>query len=198
MTLDDRLALLGDEVTGGMWADLGAGAGAFTLSLAERIGPGGRIYAVDRDERALRELRDRLSGMERGADPIGPEIETVAADFSEALPLRDLDGILLANSLHYQRDACAVLRRLRRLVRPGGKVLVVEYDVRRRSPWVPFPLPAALFGTVAECAGLVRPRLIAERPSAYHGRAYSAAAEVPRAGESPDSDRDQLRRARGS
>ena len=193
MTRDDRLALLGDEVQGGTWADLGAGTGVFTLALAERVGPGGRIYAVDQDQRALRELRDTLNEMTRGADRIGPEIETLTADFAGHLPLRDLDGILLANSLHFQKDACAVLRRLRRLVKPGGRVLVVEYDVQRRSPWVPFPLPAALFGTVAECAGLVRPRLIAERPSAYHGHAYSAVAENPPSDEGPASASDQLR-----
>ena len=41
---------------GGVWADLGSGAGAFTLALAELVGPGAEIYAVDKDRGALRQL----------------------------------------------------------------------------------------------------------------------------------------------
>jgi precorrin-6B methylase 2 len=44
---------------GGIWADLGSGAGAFTLALAELIGPAGQIHSVDRDRRPLRE-QERL------------------------------------------------------------------------------------------------------------------------------------------
>ncbi len=56
MTHDDHVALLrgGIPGPGGVWADLGAGSGAFTLALAEQLGPSAEIYAVDADERALR------------------------------------------------------------------------------------------------------------------------------------------------
>jgi len=178
MTREDRLALLGDEVRGGAWADLGAGAGAFTFALAERIGPEGRVYSVDRDQRALRQLRDQLDRTKPDAGGAWPAVQTLAADYTAPLPLHDLDGILLANTLHYQRDPCAVVSRLCRMVRPGGRILVVEYDVERSNPWVPYPLPSRSFNAFAECVGLIRPRLIAVRPSAYHGRAYSAVAEV--------------------
>ena len=52
----DHVALLRPAVWpgGGTWADIGAGEGAFTLALADLLGPGGRIVAVDRDARALR------------------------------------------------------------------------------------------------------------------------------------------------
>ena len=64
---------------GGRWADLGSGEGAFTLALAELLGPGARIVAVDKDRRALRALDGRF--------------ETVVADFTRPLDLRDLDGV---------------------------------------------------------------------------------------------------------
>jgi ubiquinone/menaquinone biosynthesis C-methylase UbiE len=179
LTRDDRLALLSDGVAGGVWADLGSGTGAFTFALAERLGPSGRIYSVDQDQRALREQKERLEHLSAHAPGSLPEIEIILADFTDVPPLPELDGVLFANSLHFQRDACAVVRVLSHLLKPGGRVLVVEYDVRRASPWVPYPLPSGSFAAFTECAGLVAPRLIATRPSAYHGRAYSAVAQKP-------------------
>ena len=50
----DHVRLLREGVTrGGTWADLGAGTGAFTLALAELVGPSGEVIAVDRDRGAL-------------------------------------------------------------------------------------------------------------------------------------------------
>jgi ubiquinone/menaquinone biosynthesis C-methylase UbiE len=46
---------------GGTWADLGSGDGAFTLALAELLGPGGRIVSVDRDAAALRRQADAMA-----------------------------------------------------------------------------------------------------------------------------------------
>src|SRR4029079_1032936 len=65
----DHVRLLRDGVTsGGTWADLGAGTGAFTLALAELVGPTGEVIAVDRDRGALRELERtvRRGGGSRG------------------------------------------------------------------------------------------------------------------------------------
>ena len=79
----------------GTWADLGCGEGTFTLALAELLGPAGRVYALDRDPRALSKLRRRTSGH--------AEVVPVLADFSESfdLPGSDgpLEGLLFANSL---------------------------------------------------------------------------------------------------
>ena len=44
---------------GGTWADIGAGEGAFTLALADLLGPGGRIVAVDRDAGRCARTRTR-------------------------------------------------------------------------------------------------------------------------------------------
>ena len=59
----DHVGLLRPAVEpGGTWADIGAGEGAFTLALADLLGPGGRIVAVDRDAHALRTNEDRRAG----------------------------------------------------------------------------------------------------------------------------------------
>src|SRR5690242_13696621 len=52
-----HVALLqkGISENGGIWADLGSGSGAFTLAIADLLGPTGIIYSIDKDKRALKE-----------------------------------------------------------------------------------------------------------------------------------------------
>jgi SAM-dependent methyltransferase len=190
MTLTDRVSLIrpgmeptrpGVERPGGTWADLGAGSGAFTEALASLLGPDAVIYALDRDERALRALEGSLALKRTGE---GPRIICRRADFSRAEAMREadlplLDGVLLANSLHFQADACAVLSLAAARLKPAGVLLVVEYDVNRANPWVPHPLPWSRFPAAAACAGLAGARLLGSRPSAYHGSMYAAACRKP-------------------
>ena len=194
MTASERVALIrpGVEGRGGTWADLGAGSGTFTLALASLLGPEGVIHAVDRDARALRLLEQPAEDgagpgtMAPAARPLGARIVCRAADFTRELDLPPLDGVLLANSLHFQPDPCAALRHAARWLKPGAVLIVVEYDVARPNPWVPHPLPWSDFPHAAECAGLVTPRLLANVPSAYHGRMYAAACRKPKAPSRPE------------
>lgn len=96
----DHVSLLrrGVPAPGGVWADLGAGSGAFTLALAELAGPQAVIYAVDRDRRALHQLADAMQ--ERFP---GVTLHTLTADFTQPLALPPLDGVVMANSLHFVR-----------------------------------------------------------------------------------------------
>ena len=171
MTREDHRALLsgGIAASGSIWADLGSGSGAFTTALAEALGPTAIIYSVDRDEHALRvqerEMRARFPGL---------RLHFLRADFNHILELPDLDGIVMANSLHFQHDACASLAHAAQWLKVGGRLIVVEYDVKRASPWVPHPVPWARLPDIAACAGLSGTRLIDVRPSRYHGRVYSA------------------------
>src|SRR5207247_3345303 len=105
------VALLARGITqgeGGTWADLGAGTGAFTLALADLIGPHGVIHAIDRDRGALAELRTAfLSAVPQA------ELRVQVADFTRRLELSDLDGIVMANSLHFVEDKTRVLALVR-------------------------------------------------------------------------------------
>jgi ubiquinone/menaquinone biosynthesis C-methylase UbiE len=155
----------------GTWADVGAGDGTFTRALAELLGPDARIYAVDRDPRALASLR-------RWAAQSGTDVIPVKADFAEPLELPALlDGLLVANALHFVRDAEVVLARLATLVRPGGRVVLVEYDRRAASRWVPYPIAADRLPALTAAAGLSTPTITATRPSAFGGMLYVAAAD---------------------
>jgi SAM-dependent methyltransferase len=170
----DHVELLrgGIEQPGGTWADIGAGEGAFTLALADLLGPGARIVAVDRDARALRANASAV-----GARFPATVLETVVADLTRSLTLPPLDGLVAANSLHFvPRDQqVATVRALAERLRPGGTFLVVEYDADRGNPWVPHPFSAESWARVAADAGLVDTRRIGRVPSRFLGAIYSAA-----------------------
>ncbi|HEX7471976.1 MAG TPA: class I SAM-dependent methyltransferase [Candidatus Limnocylindrales bacterium] len=164
---------------GADWADLGSGHGAFTLALADLLGPGGRILSVDRDAGALREQATAMAARFPAV-----ELRQVVADFTTDLAidlgLGPLDGIVMANSLHFRADHIPVVRHVGAMLRPGGRLVLVEYDADRGNPWVPHPLSFTTWGRLAQAAGLTEPRLLGRVPSRFLGAIYSALAERPR------------------
>jgi ubiquinone/menaquinone biosynthesis C-methylase UbiE len=164
----DHVRLLRGGVTrGGTWADLGAGTGAFTLALAELVGPGGEVIAVDRDRGALREL-------ERAVRPGGATIRTLTADFTKPIELDSLDGVVMANSLHFVRDKAPVLRLVRSMLKPSGRLLLVEYDADKGNPYVPHPLSFESWRAMADANGFSATRELASVPSRFLRRIFSA------------------------
>ena len=171
MQHQDHVALLRDGIAGpgGVWTDLGSGTGAFTLALADLIGPTGEIYSVDKDRGSLKE-------QERAMRARFPEVVVhyLTADFSRKLELPPLDGVVMANSLHYQRDKDAVLQLVRGYLRPGGRLLLVEYNADRGNPWVPYPISYSTWEAVARRNGFAETKLLARVPSRFLGEMYSA------------------------
>lgn len=150
------------------WADLGAGRGTFTRALAELLGPTGVVYAVERDAGALPALRTLAAAAHS-------TVVVAEGDFTCPLPALPaaLDGLLLANALHFVPDAAATLARLTSShLAPGGRVVVIEYDGRPPSRWVPYPIDADRLPVLAASAGLGEPTIVATRPSAFGGRMY--------------------------
>ncbi len=154
---------------GGVWADLGSGTGAFTLALAELIGPQGMIYSIDRDAGALREqqraMRERFPAV---------RVEIRQADFTRPLELPPLDGVIMANSLHFHRNKEAVLRQVRGYLKAGGRFLLVEYNTDQGNPWVPFPLSYPNWEALAQRCGFSDTRLLVTRPSRFLGEIFCA------------------------
>lgn len=171
MNHDDHVALLrrGVPDAGGLWADLGSGTGAFTLALADLLGPAGRIISIDRDRGALRQQATSLLAR----FPAVP-VEYRTADFTRPLDLPPLDGIVMANALHFQRDQLPIVQRIRDLLRPGGRLILVEYDTDHGNAWVPYPLSYISWEALARNADFAEVRLLATRPSRFLGRIYSA------------------------
>jgi SAM-dependent methyltransferase len=169
----DHVALIraGVIAPSGTWADIGAGAGAFTLALADLLGEEGRIIAVDRDARALAENASAVA--ERFP---AVEMNTLVADLEGRLDLPPLDGLLAANSLHFARPErqVAVVESLARHLRPAAPFIVVEYDADRGNPWVPHPFSSRRWQEIAAEAGLVDTKEIGRVPSRFLGAIYSA------------------------
>jgi ubiquinone/menaquinone biosynthesis C-methylase UbiE len=167
----DHVALLREGVpeAGGDWADLGSGGGAFTLALAELLGPGGRVRSVDRQGGALARQRDAMRARFPEAD-----VEYLLADFTRPLPLGGLDGVVMANSLHFVRRKRPVLSLVRGYLKPGGRLVLVEYDSDRGNPWVPHPFSYRTWERLSAEAGFQATRLLARVPSRVLGAIYSA------------------------
>jgi SAM-dependent methyltransferase len=167
----DHVELLRDGVMGAgtTWADLGSGSGAFTLALAELLGPGCTIYSVDRDAGALREQSRAMADRFPAA-----ALHQRVADFTSELGLPPLDGVVMANSLHFVRDKLPVLRTIRAQLSDGGRFVLVEYDADTGNRWVPYPVSAQRWPALASQAGFRDTRQIGRVSSRFLAGIYAA------------------------
>ncbi len=168
-----RLLRKGVPERGGTWADLGAGSGAFTLALADLLGPSGQIIAIDKDQASLKLLEQSMRAMFPANS-----VSYVREDFTRPLALSQLDGIVMANSLHYVRDKDALLKRIRTYLRPRGRLLLVEYNADRGNPWVPYPLSYPTWEGLAGHNGYSETHLLERVPSRFLREIYSAASNA--------------------
>ena len=166
----DHVALLRGGIVPGTWADLGSGRGAFTLALADLLGHDGAIYSIDTDARALSAQR-----REMGRAFPAARVDYHVADFTAPLALPPLDGIVMANSLHFVRDKLPLLERLRAMLVPRGRFVLIEYDADRGNAWVPHPVSLVAWCELSALAGFRDTRQLHAVPSRFLGRIYSAA-----------------------
>lgn len=169
-----RLIRAGVEGAGPVWADLGSGTGAFTLALAELLGPGGTVHSVDRDGTTLRTLAAAVE-----ARFPATTLLQLTGDFTAPLPLPVLDGVVMANSLHFVRDKASVLALVRAMLRPAGHFVLVEYDAEHGNPWVPYPISARGWPALAGAAGLEATHELGRVPSRFLGAIYAALSISP-------------------
>ncbi|RPJ43650.1 MAG: methyltransferase domain-containing protein [Chloroflexi bacterium] len=167
----DHVDLLrpGIDQPGGLWADLGSGGGAFTLALADLIGPQGKIFSIDKDGRALREQQRAM----RERFPAVP-VDYRQADFTRPLELPPLDGLVMANALHFHRQKEGILDLVRGYLKPGGHFLLVEYNSDHGNPWVPYPISYPTWEALALRCQFIQTRRLSSNPSRFMGEIYSA------------------------
>jgi ubiquinone/menaquinone biosynthesis C-methylase UbiE len=171
MEHNDHVRLIRKGVTtpGGVWADLGSGWGAFTLALADLLGPGGRIYSVDKNQGSLREQEQAM----RARFP-QVNVQYINADFTRRLDLPPLDGIVMANSLHFIRKKDDVLQLAHSYLRPGGHFVLVEYNADSGNPWVPYPFTYGVWESMAQRNHFNNTTLLERYPSRFLNGMYSA------------------------
>ncbi len=111
-------------------ADVGAGSGYFTVRMARRVGPKGRVYANDLQPEMLAMLASRLK-----KDNI-PNVTLVQGTVDDPkLPAASLDLILMVDVYHEFSQPQIMLRRMREALKPGGRLVLLEY--RQEDPAVP-------------------------------------------------------------
>lgn len=176
MNHDDHMRLLREGVVPGVWADLGAGTGAFTLALADLMADAAEavIYAIDKDGSALKR---QSTAMQTRFPKVTVHYEK--SDFTKELKLPALDGIVMANSLHFVRRKMPVLQRIRQLLKPKGRLVIVEYNADSGNMWVPHPFSYPTWEKLAEEAGFVETRLLETYPSRFLREIYSAVSFQP-------------------
>ncbi|HEX5167177.1 MAG TPA: methyltransferase domain-containing protein [Thermomicrobiales bacterium] len=104
--------------------EVGCGPGVILPRWAELVGPGGRVVAIDHAESFVADARDRVAGLDLG------DIVTVDLGDAYALPYDDqcFDIAHCERVLMHLADPQAALQEMRRVVRPGGRVVAVEPD----------------------------------------------------------------------
>ena len=146
------------------WADLGCGSGTFTYALANLLAPKSTIYAMDR---TVQQLQPTTSN--------NVEVLFKQGDFiREALSFPPLNGILMANALHYVQDKASLVEQLKTYLADNGMFIIVEYDTLKANQWVPYPVNRAALQQLFLVAGFTHMKALGERPSVYHNRTLYA------------------------
>lgn len=175
MSKERDLIQAGVTQPGGVWADFGSGTGIFTLVLRELVGPSAEIYSIDKNASSLD--RQRKSFAERFPDS---RVHFLELDFTKPITLPPLDGIVMANALHFipfgdqeqtLSEICSHLKTER------SHFILVEYETNHGRPWIPYPVEYDAFVNLAEAAGLVETRRIALAPGFLSPDMYAALGE---------------------
>ncbi len=121
--VDDTDELLSAmAISEGDWvADVGGGDGDYTIPMAKRVGPSGRVFAVDVDPDKLEELNERLQDN---------DIEHVTSVYSvednPMLPTNSLDAVLVRNAYHHFTAHKSMLRHIKAALNPEGRLIIQE------------------------------------------------------------------------
>lgn len=122
-------------------ADIGAGSGYMTIRLSDRVGPAGKVYANDIQPQMLQILGRRLASLK-----ITNVVLVQGGLDNPGLPEASVDLELMVDVYHELSQPQAMLRHLRAALKPGGRLVLVEY--RKEDPSIPIKYEHKM--TVAE------------------------------------------------
>jgi predicted methyltransferase len=109
-------------------ADIGSGSGYFSFRLAKVVGPEGRVYAVDTDEKAIDRVRKRKE-IEK-VEQLNP----ILGDPNDPhLPV-NLDSVLIVDSYHEFREYNAMMQATFRALKPGGRLVIIDGEAPTGRP----------------------------------------------------------------
>ncbi len=114
-------------------ADVGAGTGLFSMLFADAVGPEGKVLAVDIAEPFLATIRERARREKH------TNVETIlGTDKDTHLPPAAVDVVFVCDTYHHFEYPQETLASLRRALRPGGLLVVVDFErlPGKSSDWV--------------------------------------------------------------
>ena len=112
--------------------DVGAGDGYFTIRMAKRIGPSGRVYANDIDAKALETLKSRCKEEKL------KNVRTILGLANDPqLPKGQLDIVLLVNTFHFLENKALFLEKIKQSLKPEGIFVVIQWDKEKMLPELP-------------------------------------------------------------
>ncbi len=109
-------------------ADIGSGSGYFTFRLAARVGPEGKVYAVDIDEEAINKVRQRKE-REKLA-----QVEPILGESEDPRLPNDLDAVLIVDTYHEFREYDRMMQAVFRALKPGGRLVIVDGEAPSGRP----------------------------------------------------------------
>jgi ubiquinone/menaquinone biosynthesis C-methylase UbiE len=115
-------------------ADVGAGTGYFTRYLTAAVGEGGTVFAVDTEPSLVVHLRERAE-----VEHAPNVVPILASPDNPRLPAGTVDLVLMVDTLHHIDDRVSYLRRLQRVLKPGGRVAIVDFKKEGDVPVGPPP-----------------------------------------------------------
>jgi cyclopropane fatty-acyl-phospholipid synthase-like methyltransferase len=111
-------------------ADIGAGSGYYSVRLAKRVGPTGRVFATDIQQGMIDILNRRIAGERLD------NVTTVLGGVDDPkLPPRSLDLAIMVDVYHELQSPQAFLQRLRECFKPDGRLVLLEF--RKEDPRIP-------------------------------------------------------------
>jgi ubiquinone/menaquinone biosynthesis C-methylase UbiE len=102
-------------------ADIGSGTGVFSLPLARAVRPGGKLYAVEVDEKLLEHV------VELGTEQGVTNIEPVFAEYDNPLLPQPVDFAFIHDVLHHIEKRDVYLKNLAGDLKPGGRIAVIDF-----------------------------------------------------------------------
>lgn len=105
-------------------ADIGSGSGLFTRPIAQAIAPDGIVYAVDIDE-ALLAIVARSASEQKIAN-----VRTVKGEAGDPKLPEPVDVIFICDTLHHIANQESYLKNLRRYLKPGGRIAIIDFSER--------------------------------------------------------------------